>query len=86
MVKRIRFQSMGRVFRYRKRSSHLTIILEEKAHPKPKAVDTVKAKAMVAEGDAGAVSTPVKAKVEKKKTVKAATKSKKPSANAKKAK
>ncbi len=27
--KRIRFQSMGRVFRYRKRFSHLTVIVEE---------------------------------------------------------
>src|SRR5512140_822079 len=30
-AKRIRFQSMGRVFRYRKRFSHLTVVLEEKA-------------------------------------------------------
>ncbi|PWB75030.1 50S ribosomal protein L22 [candidate division GN15 bacterium] len=30
-AKRIRFQSMGRVFRYRKRHSHLTIVLEERA-------------------------------------------------------
>jgi len=29
-AKRIRFQSMGRIFRYRKRFSHLTVILEEK--------------------------------------------------------
>ncbi len=88
MVKRIRFQSMGRVFRYRKRSSHLTIILEEKAHPKPKAAEPVKAKATtIAEGDAGATTaTPVRPKAEKKKTVKTATKSTKPLANTKKAK
>ncbi len=30
-AKRIRFQSMGRVFRYRKRYSHLTVVLEERA-------------------------------------------------------
>lgn len=29
--KRVRFQSMGRVYRYRKRFSHLTVILEEQA-------------------------------------------------------
>lgn len=32
-AKRIRYQSMGRVFRYRKRFCHLTVILEEKAAP-----------------------------------------------------
>ena len=31
--KRIRFQSMGRVFRYRKRFSHLTVIVEEQVAP-----------------------------------------------------
>ena len=30
-AKRIRFQSMGRIYRYRKRFCHLTVILEEKA-------------------------------------------------------
>lgn len=29
-MKRIRFQSMGRVFRYRKRHSHLTVVVEGK--------------------------------------------------------
>ena len=88
MVKRIRFQSMGRVFRYRKRNSHLTIILEEKAHPKPKSVETAKAKTSAAEGDAtaAAVSQP-KVKVEKKKSaVKAASKGKKAPTKAKKVK
>lgn len=31
-AKRIRFQSMGRVFRYRRRYSHLTVVLEERAN------------------------------------------------------
>lgn len=34
-AKRIRFQSMGRVFRYRKRFSHLTVVLEERSSAKP---------------------------------------------------
>ncbi len=56
--KRIRFQSMGRVFRYRKRYSHLTVILEEQAHveePKMKAGPTrKKAKAADTETEPGA--------------------------------
>ncbi len=46
-AKRIRFQSMGRVFRYRKRFCHLTVILEEKAAPRvgnaPQGKDKTKA-------------------------------------------
>ncbi|MGD8921921.1 MAG: 50S ribosomal protein L22 [Candidatus Zixiibacteriota bacterium] len=53
--KRIRFQSMGRVFRYRKRYSHLTVILEEQVQveePRPKARPTrKKAKAADAEAE-----------------------------------
>ncbi len=35
MAKRIRFQSMGRAFRYRKRYCHLTVILEGETGPGP---------------------------------------------------
>ena len=52
--KRIRFQSMGRVFRYRKRYSHLTVILEEQVQveePRPKARPTRK-KAKAADTEA----------------------------------
>ncbi len=81
MAKRIRFQSMGRVFRYRRRYSHLTVLLEEKAHPKPKA-------AKVAEGGADKTGKDVEAKpVEKKAKPKVAkTAKKKPAAKAKKSK
>ncbi|MEW6049605.1 MAG: 50S ribosomal protein L22 [Candidatus Zixiibacteriota bacterium] len=56
MAKRIRFQSMGRVFRYRKRYCHLTVILAERPHPKPAlaAGDKTKAVAKAGEGVAGA--------------------------------
>lgn len=35
-AKRIRFQSMGRAFRYRKRYSHLTVVLEGETDVAPK--------------------------------------------------
>lgn len=48
-AKRIRFQSMGRVFRYRKRFCHLTVLLEavvsDEEKPKRKTKKTTKAKA-----------------------------------------
>ncbi|MEA3296521.1 MAG: 50S ribosomal protein L22 [candidate division Zixibacteria bacterium] len=44
-AKRIRFQSMGRVFRYRKRFSHLTVFIEGQAEELNKAGDTKKKKA-----------------------------------------
>lgn len=43
-AKRIRFQSMGRVFRYRKRYSHLTVVLEEKPTVEAVAPQTAKGK------------------------------------------
>ena len=56
--KRIRFQSMGRIYRYRKRFSHLTVILEERPEPvKRKAVPSGKAKAAKADEGAPAKKT-----------------------------
>jgi len=81
MAKRIRFQSMGRVFRYRRRYSHLTVLLEEKAHPKPKA-------ARVAEGGTDKTDKEVEARPSAKtpKPKAAKTAKKKPTAKAKKSK
>lgn len=80
-AKRIRFQSMGRVFRYRKRHCHLTVVLEEKpsatalpTHSAPKA----KAKS-AADGTSGTTeettkkATPKKAKTATKSTAKKAS-------------
>jgi large subunit ribosomal protein L22 len=69
-AKRIRFQSMGRVFRYRKRHSHLTVVLEERPSVvTPPAPTAGKAKTKVAaEGTSGVTeetakkATPKKAK------------------------
>jgi large subunit ribosomal protein L22 len=45
-MKRIRFQSMGRVFRYRKRHSHLTVVVEGKmVAPKKGAAKPAKSEA-----------------------------------------
>jgi large subunit ribosomal protein L22 len=53
-AKRIRFQSMGRVFRYRKRHSHLTIVLEERATTPVATATAAKDKSKpTAEGEAG---------------------------------
>jgi large subunit ribosomal protein L22 len=46
--KRIRFQSMGRVYRYRKRFSHLTVMLEER--PRSETAEPRKAEAKEATG------------------------------------
>jgi len=71
-AKRIRFQSMGRVFRYRKRHSHLTVVLEEKAVTPATTPTAVKDKTKAtAEGEAG--ETQVK-KTAPKKTKSAARK------------
>ena len=76
-AKRIRFQSMGRVFRYRKRHSHLTVVLEEKAATPTAAPVAAKEKSKTsAEGAAGDAqvkkSTPKKAKSSAKKSAKKA--------------
>ncbi len=63
--KRVRFQSMGRVFRYRKRFSHLTIILEEQVQPIKAAAPQATTK-KAAEETAGEKKKP--AKTSKKKT------------------
>jgi large subunit ribosomal protein L22 len=70
-AKRIRFQSMGRVFRYRKRFCHLTVVLEEKAVAVAAVPATGKDKA---KAEAGTVKSTPKKKVAKpvKKTVKKA--------------
>ena len=90
-AKRIRFQSMGRVFRYRKRHSHLTVVLEEKAVAPvttPAAKDKTKP---TAENEAGETqvkkTTPRKTKSEAKKSAKKAptTAAKKAAAKGKKA-
>lgn len=70
-AKRIRFQSMGRVFRYRKRFSHLTVVLEETSEAR------AERRAMADTGKAASVKDEKKAKKasdKKKKTKKAATK------------
>lgn len=75
--KRIRFQSMGRVYRYRKRFSHLTIIVAAKeariapaaAQSKGKTAKTkAKATTETAAKKAPAKKTTAKKKVAKKKT------------------
>jgi len=83
-AKRIRFQSMGRVFRYRKRHSHLTVVLEEKAATPVTPVAVKDKTKPTAEGEAG--ETQVK-KTAPKKTKSAARKSAKktPTKAAKKA-
>jgi large subunit ribosomal protein L22 len=85
-AKRIRFQSMGRVFRYRKRYCHLTVVLAERPHAKP-AVATDKTKA--AKGAEGTAATraakPKAAKAKKPAKKTSAAKSKAPSKTAKKA-
>ena len=81
-AKRLRFQSMGRVFRIRKRFCHLTIHLEGEAdivQPAAKSAKTGKS----AEGDKKAAVKKTK-KVSAKKTAKAkSVKSKAPAAKAK---
>ncbi|MBN1212708.1 MAG: 50S ribosomal protein L22 [candidate division Zixibacteria bacterium] len=69
-AKRIRFQSMGRIYRYRKRFCHLTVVLEEKAEVHRERVQE-EAKAKAAPKKA-AVKKPKKVKDKKKKTEKKA--------------
>ena len=59
-AKRIRFQSMGRVFRYRRRFSHLTVVLEEKAVPVVSAAPTAKDKTKAAGAAAESKGAPKK--------------------------
>jgi large subunit ribosomal protein L22 len=90
MAKRIRFQSMGRVFRYRKRFCHLTVLLEERAHQKPKAVHAAEStkEKTVKPADGTAPVAAAKPKAKKKVPAKGAKKvaKKKPAARAKKTK
>ncbi len=67
-AKRIRFQSMGRVFRYRKRFSHLTVVLVENPKAVTAAPETGKGKAKKTDGE---TESKVEAKAEKKTTKKA---------------
>jgi large subunit ribosomal protein L22 len=76
-AKRIRFQSMGRVFRYRKRHSHLTVVLEERATASAQAPTVTKDKSKpAAEGASGEAqgkkAAPRKAKSAAKKSAKKA--------------
>ena len=76
-AKRIRFQSMGRVFRYRKRHSHLTVVLEERASTPVTAPAATKDKSKpAAEGASGGAqvkkAAPHKAKSAAKKSAKKA--------------
>ena len=81
-AKRIRFQSMGRVFRYRKRFSHLTVVLEERPsvkHEAPSAkgkkTDGATADAKAAKGaHKAATKAPAKKTVAKRTAKKAAKK------------
>ena len=66
MAKRVQFQSMGRVFRIRKRHCHLTIVLEEIAEAAEAEV-TGKPKAGAAGTKATAAKPPVKKAAKKKK-------------------
>lgn len=77
-AKRIRFQSMGRVFRYRKRFSHLTIELQgESEVPAPKKATRTKKAAAADEGDEGTTEkAAAKKKTTKKKTARTTTKRK----------
>lgn len=94
MAKRIRFQSMGRVFRYRKRYCHLTVLLEEKEHLAKVAAgagaSAAKEKAVPkpaegGEAEAAAAKPKAKKKVGAKKGTKKAA-GKKPTTRAKKTK
>lgn len=76
-MKRIRFQSMGRVFRYRKRHSHLTVVLEERAATPAAAPTATKDKSKTAaEGASGEAqakkAAPGKAKSAAKKSARKA--------------
>lgn len=72
--KRIRFQSMGRVYRYRKRHSHLTVIVAEQKAKAAPAVTRPEAKAVKAEAKPAAKKAPAKKKTAaKKKAVKKKT-------------
>jgi large subunit ribosomal protein L22 len=74
-AKRIRFQSMGRVFRYRKRFSHLTIELQgESVAPAPKKATRTKKAAAEEGGDEAAEATPTMKKTTKKSSAKTTTK------------
>jgi large subunit ribosomal protein L22 len=81
-AKRIRFQSMGRVFRYRKRFCHLTVVLEEKGGTHVVAPATTKDKGKTVSAatvKAAAKKKAAPAKKTAKKTAKPADK-KKPAA------
>lgn len=65
-MKRIRFQSMGRVFRYRKRHSHLTVVVEGTM------TALKKAGTKAVKGDATEATTAKKAAVKETKTPKTA--------------
>ncbi|MBD3257999.1 50S ribosomal protein L22 [candidate division GN15 bacterium] len=67
--KRIRFQSMGRVFRIRKRHCHLAVYLDTRPHVEPELPATGKAKS----GEEGAARKPKK-RAAKKSTKKSAKK------------
>jgi large subunit ribosomal protein L22 len=88
MAKRIRFQSMGRVFRYRKRYCHLTVLLEEKEHAAPKAGSTETSKTKTSKSAEGAAPEAAKPKAKKKPAAKGTKKvaGKKPAARTKKTK
>jgi large subunit ribosomal protein L22 len=77
--KRVRFQSMGRVFRYRKRFSHVTVIVEELPE-KEKAVEPKaapkKAKATARKTTAAAKAKGAKKPAAKKPAAKKTTKAK----------
>jgi large subunit ribosomal protein L22 len=72
-AKRIRFQSMGRIYRYRKRFCHLTVVLEEKAEVHKERVE----EAVKATSKKTAVKKPKKAAPKKRSTAKTDTKAKK---------
>ncbi len=55
-AKRIRFQSMGRVFRYRKRFCHLTVLLEGKLETEATKGTKARAKKAAAKAASAAVT------------------------------
>ena len=74
--KRVRFQSMGRVFRIRKRYSHLTVVVEERPQPVVAKVAKPKGGRKAAAEEGAATTTRKRKAPAKKKTAKKTTKSK----------
>lgn len=82
-AKRIRFQSMGRVFRYKKRHCHLSILLEERKRPAAAVATKTAAKGKAGATERKAAPKKKKAATKKPTAKQAATKKTKSTAKAK---